>query len=68
VRQRSFSGYASWGDDIAYDLVTNTPWSVIADTATLLGKDIADKLQAAKESVGGFIDRGLAAAKKTLRL
>jgi hypothetical protein len=51
---------------IAMDLITQTEWRAVMDGATLLNKDIAEKLEALKHGVGALFRRAVAAAAKTL--
>lgn len=54
------------GEGIAMDLITQTEWRAVMDGATLLNKDISEKLEALKQGIGALFKRAAAAAAKTL--
>lgn len=54
------------GEALAMDLITQTEWRAVMEGATLLNKDIAEKLEALKHGVGALFKRAVAAAAKTL--
>jgi hypothetical protein len=55
-----------FGGDVAWDLAFNTRWMAVIDGATLLRKDIAEKLEPVKEGVSALVSRAVKAASRTL--
>ncbi|MGC9350011.1 MAG: hypothetical protein ACP5JG_17865 [Anaerolineae bacterium] len=54
------------GGDIALNLVLNTEWTAVLEGATLLRKDIGEKLDRVKEGVSAFLEKAVTTATKTL--
>lgn len=54
------------GGDLAFNLVFNTDWNAVAQSAGLLNKDIANLLDNMKEEASALIRRAVTAAAKTL--
>ena len=54
------------GGDMAFNLVFNTEWGAVVESAGLLNKDIARLLEQIKTGAGAVLQRALVAAAKTL--
>lgn len=54
------------GSSIVFDLVLKTEWSVVAAGASLLRKDIAEKLEAVSAEASALFKHAVTAAAKTL--
>jgi hypothetical protein len=54
------------GGDLAFNLVFNTEWTAVIESAGLLSKDISKLLEMIKEGAGALIQRAINAATKTL--
>jgi hypothetical protein len=54
------------GGDIALNLLLQTEWAAVAAGATLLRKDIAEKLDTVKEGAGKLFARAVTTAAKTI--
>jgi hypothetical protein len=54
------------GGDLAFNLVFNTDWNAVVQSAGLLNKDIANLLDNVKEEASALIRRAVTAAAKTL--
>ena len=54
------------GGDIALNLIVNTEWTAVVTGATLLRKDVAEKLEAVKEGASRLFARAVTVAAKTL--
>ena len=54
------------GGDMAFNLVFNTEWGAVVESAGLLNKDVARLLEQIKTGAGAVVQRALAAAAKTL--
>jgi hypothetical protein len=54
------------GGDITFDLVSSTAWEVVLVGASLVRKDIADRLNDLKEKAGILVSQAVSVATKTL--
>lgn len=54
------------GGDLAFNLIFNTEWSAVVQSAGLMSKDIANLLDKLKDGAGELTRRAIAAATKTM--
>ena len=54
------------GGDIALNLILNTEWSLVLEGASLMRKDVAEKLDKVKEGATALVEKAVNAATKTL--